>query len=151
MEISLFIWASLYLLVCRIRHYFCPEIMPSVAENGVVAPLPTKSLVLGTSQEKLGLKVWNSLANTLPAPANKDVEFWWGITGYHLAVMIDQAGYSIERQYEVLLFHYQWIVSIFICNDSPCARNSADQLQGPSIGSSTPSRWQSSVQVPHRV
>ncbi|KAH9206690.1 tryptophan dimethylallyltransferase-domain-containing protein [Leptodontidium sp. 2 PMI_412] len=84
--------------------------MPSVAENGVVAPLPTKSLVLGTSQEKLGIKVWNSLVNTLPAPANKDTKFWWGITGYYLAVMIDQAGYSIERQYEVLLFHYQWIV-----------------------------------------
>lgn len=63
-------------------------------------------------QAKPSLKVWNSLVkNCLPPQTNKDVEFWWKITGYHLAVMIDAAGYSVEKQYETLLFHYHWIVS----------------------------------------
>lgn len=58
------------------------------------------------------LKVWNSLVKTcLPPSENKDVEFWWRLTGYHLAAMIDAAGYSVEKQYETLLFHYHWIVS----------------------------------------
>lgn len=58
------------------------------------------------------LKVWHSLVkNCLPPAANKDVEFWWRLTGYHLAVMINAAGYCTEKQYEALLFHYHWIVS----------------------------------------
>ncbi|KAK9414374.1 putative Aromatic prenyltransferase [Seiridium unicorne] len=55
------------------------------------------------------LKVWKSLRKYLPPTDNKDVEFWWNITGYHLAVMIDAACYSPELQYETLLFHYHWI------------------------------------------
>lgn len=51
------------------------------------------------------------MKNCLPIQKNKDVEFWWQLTGYHLAAMIDAAGYSAEKQYEVLLFHYHWIVS----------------------------------------
>ncbi|KAJ6180053.1 hypothetical protein N7519_010514 [Penicillium mononematosum] len=63
------------------------------------------------TQTATPLKVWTSLVKkSLPQPENKDVEFWWNLTGYHLAVMIDAAGYSIEKQYEVLLFHYHWIV-----------------------------------------
>ena len=57
------------------------------------------------------LMVWNSLVKKcLPQSDNKDIEFWWKLTGYHIAVMIEAAGYSIEKQYEVLLFHYHWIV-----------------------------------------
>ena len=41
----------------------------------------------------------------------KDVEFRWRLTRYHLAAMIDAAGYSTEKQYEALPFHYHWIVS----------------------------------------
>jgi hypothetical protein len=64
------------------------------------------------TQTATPLKVWTSLVKrSLPQTENKDVEFWWNLTGYHLAVMIDAAGYSIEKQYEVLLFHYHWIVS----------------------------------------
>ncbi|KAI9677128.1 MAG: hypothetical protein M1822_008237 [Bathelium mastoideum] len=62
-------------------------------------------------QVEVSPKVWNSLVKKcLPPSEDKNVEFWWKITGYHLAVMIDAAGYSPEKQYEVLLFHYHWIV-----------------------------------------
>ena len=40
-----------------------------------------------------------------------DHEYWWQTTGRRLAVMLKEAGYSVNRQYEVLLFHYHWIVS----------------------------------------
>lgn len=55
-------------------------------------------------------KVWQSLRTCL-APKDPDFEFWWQLTGYHLAHMVEAAGYTIERQYEILLFHYSWIVS----------------------------------------
>ncbi|KAL9095873.1 MAG: hypothetical protein Q9165_001870 [Trypethelium subeluteriae] len=56
-------------------------------------------------------KVWTSLVKRcLPPAESRDVDFWWKLTGYHLAVMIDAAGYSLDKQYEVLLFHYHWIV-----------------------------------------
>lgn len=58
------------------------------------------------------LQVWNSLVKKcIPREENEDIRFWWNLTGYHLGVMIDAAGYSLEKQYEVLLFHYHWIVS----------------------------------------
>ncbi|CAG8924602.1 unnamed protein product [Penicillium salamii] len=57
------------------------------------------------------LQVWNSLVKKcIPREENEDIRFWWNLTGYHLGVMIDAAGYSLEKQYEVLLFHYHWIV-----------------------------------------
>ncbi|KAI0904216.1 aromatic prenyltransferase [Ustulina deusta] len=54
-------------------------------------------------------KVWQSLGLCL-APKDYNVRFWWQLTGYHLAHMVDAAGYTIERQYEILLFHYHWII-----------------------------------------
>ncbi|KAI1169931.1 aromatic prenyltransferase [Nemania sp. FL0916] len=54
-------------------------------------------------------KVWESLRNCL-SPGDPDTQFWWQLTGYHLAHMINAAGYPIERQYEILLFHYHWII-----------------------------------------
>ncbi|CAN8095471.1 unnamed protein product [Discula destructiva] len=55
---------------------------------------------------------WASLEETCrsPHPHDRHIEFWWQLTGYQLAKMVDAAGYSVERQYEILLFHYQWIV-----------------------------------------
>jgi hypothetical protein len=58
-------------------------------------------------------KVWQSLVKSCLPPQNRDVEFWWHHTGYQLAKMIEAAGYTVERQYEILLFHYHWIVSTF--------------------------------------
>lgn len=87
------------------------------------------------------LKVWNSLVKKcLPHAENKDVQFWWNLTGYHLAVMIDAAGYSIEKQYEVLLFHYHWIVSNFGTFDMSLhdsGKLMLTRLQGTPIGTGT--------------
>jgi hypothetical protein len=55
--------------------------------------------------------VWLSLQKVIPLQ-DRDVGFWWHHTGYHVACMIDASGYSIEKQYEVLLFHLLWIVSL---------------------------------------
>lgn len=62
--------------------------------------------------------VWKSLVETcLPLGLNRDVDFWWDLTGRHMAQMVEAAGYSVERQYEILLFHYHWIVSNRFIND----------------------------------
>lgn len=64
----------------------------------------------GHIQNQKPSKAWQSLVKTCLPPQDQDVEFWWQLTGYHLAKMIEAADYSIERQYEILLFHYHWIV-----------------------------------------
>lgn len=55
-------------------------------------------------------KVWQSLKTCL-APEDYDIKFWWQLTGYQLAHMVEAAGYTLSKQYEILLFHYHWIVS----------------------------------------
>lgn len=59
-------------------------------------------------------QAWLGLAQCLP-PRDPDTEFWWQTTGGQLATLLEAAGYSVERQYEVLVFHHQWVVS-----DAPC-------------------------------
>ncbi|KAF2799612.1 dimethylallyl tryptophan synthase GliD1 [Melanomma pulvis-pyrius CBS 109.77] len=61
------------------------------------------------SKSKPTTSVWNSLSLWLPS-RNPDYDFWWGLTGPHLAVMLDAADYPTEKQYEMLLFHYHWSV-----------------------------------------
>ncbi|ROV98477.1 hypothetical protein VPNG_08538 [Cytospora leucostoma] len=54
-------------------------------------------------------KAWKSLSQWLP-PRDVDSDYWWKLTGEHLATMLDAAGYTLQRQYDALLFHYHWIV-----------------------------------------
>ncbi|KAJ8107192.1 hypothetical protein ONZ43_g6811 [Nemania bipapillata] len=54
-------------------------------------------------------KVWQSLKTCL-SPRDDDAQFWWRLTGYQLAHMVDAAGYTVERQYEILLFHYHLVI-----------------------------------------
>ncbi|KAI0469319.1 dimethylallyl tryptophan synthase GliD1 [Xylaria cf. heliscus] len=54
-------------------------------------------------------KVWVSVSKCLPH-RDPDSDYWWKLTGAHLATMLDAAGYELQRQYEALLFHYHWIV-----------------------------------------
>ncbi|VUC37198.1 unnamed protein product [Clonostachys rosea] len=52
---------------------------------------------------------WDVLARWLP-PRTPDCDYWWQLTGPHLATMMELAGYGAERQFEALLFHYHWVV-----------------------------------------
>lgn len=57
-------------------------------------------------------KTWDTLTQLLPS-RNHDQDFWWKVTGRQLAVLLEAAGYPIERQYNTLLFHYHWAVWSF--------------------------------------
>ncbi|KAF2017048.1 dimethylallyl tryptophan synthase GliD1 [Aaosphaeria arxii CBS 175.79] len=54
-------------------------------------------------------EAWKALSHCLPK-LNANDEAWWQLTGQHLASLVDAAGYSMEKQYEALLFHYHWTV-----------------------------------------
>ncbi|KAL3459594.1 aromatic prenyltransferase [Aspergillus heterothallicus] len=54
-------------------------------------------------------KAWTRLSQWLP-PRNTDLDYWWNLTGLHLAKMLEAAGYSSDEQLDALLFHYHWIV-----------------------------------------
>lgn len=57
------------------------------------------------------IKAWAALSTFLPS-RGPDCDYWWQLTGMHLASLMEAAGYAIERQYEALLFHYHWMVSL---------------------------------------
>ncbi|KEQ85578.1 aromatic prenyltransferase [Aureobasidium pullulans EXF-150] len=52
---------------------------------------------------------WSKINQWLPARGG-DTDFWWKVTGSHLASMLWQAGYPPETQLEYLLFHHQVVV-----------------------------------------
>ncbi|PFH61329.1 hypothetical protein XA68_17631 [Ophiocordyceps unilateralis] len=53
--------------------------------------------------------VWDTLSSQLPS-RSPECDYWWNLTGMHLARMVEGAGYPIEKQHEALLFHYHWMV-----------------------------------------
>ncbi|KAF5642997.1 hypothetical protein F25303_6369 [Fusarium sp. NRRL 25303] len=53
--------------------------------------------------------VWQKINKWLPRRGARQ-DFWWDVTGRHLATMLHEAGYPLSRQYECLLFHYYVIV-----------------------------------------
>jgi hypothetical protein len=65
------------------------------------------------------LRAWSTIQQYLP-PRNADYDFWWQLTGRHLALLLEKAGYAIERQYEALMFHYHW--SVGECGNSPMSQ-----------------------------
>ncbi|KAL2862204.1 aromatic prenyltransferase [Aspergillus lucknowensis] len=54
-------------------------------------------------------KTWTRISQWLP-PRNADMDYWWKLTGLHLAKMLEAAGYSEDVQVDALIFHYHWIV-----------------------------------------
>lgn len=60
---------------------------------------------------KVQLKAWKALYKYLPG-SNEDHDFWWRLTGRHLASLLEAADYPLEKQYEALLFHYRWTVRL---------------------------------------
>ncbi|KAJ5150459.1 uncharacterized protein N7500_010648 [Penicillium coprophilum] len=74
--------------------------------------------------------VWTRLSQWLP-PRNTDTDYWWKLTGLHLAKMLEAAGYSADEQLDALLFHYHWIVPYL----------------GPSPGPNSSVQWKSLLGV----
>lgn len=58
------------------------------------------------------LPIFDALYRSLPAGTD-DEQFWWKLTGRHLARMMLEAGYPEARQVECLLFHRFTIVPTF--------------------------------------
>ena len=63
-----------------------------------------------TCKDGQSTQAWRALSQYLPT-RNPDSDYWWWLTGRHLAALVEAAGYPIEKQYEALLFHYHWMVS----------------------------------------
>lgn len=55
-------------------------------------------------------EAWTQLAQYMP-PVNADQDYWWQLTGRHLASLVEAAGYPLDKQYQALVFHYHWTVS----------------------------------------
>lgn len=70
----------------------------------------TNGIIPSTTKNGQSTQAWRALSQYLPA-RDTDSDYWWGLTGRHLAAIVEAAGYSIEKQYEALLFHYHWTVS----------------------------------------
>ena len=74
------------------------------------------ALTNGTALQQLTLKdgqstqAWRAVSQYLLS-RNSDNDYWWQLTGRHLAAIVEAAGYPIEKQYEALLFHYHRAVS----------------------------------------
>ncbi|EED13315.1 cytochrome P450, putative [Talaromyces stipitatus ATCC 10500] len=80
---------------------------------------------------KLQLKAWKTLSKYLHG-SNEDQEYWWKLTGRHVASLLEAAEYPLEKQYECLFFHYRWT----------CFSKVPDM--GPAPGSDgLPTKWKS--------
>ncbi|KAL2787217.1 aromatic prenyltransferase [Aspergillus keveii] len=54
-------------------------------------------------------KAWTRLSQWLPSRTS-DLDYWWKLTGSHLAKILHAADYSDDEQVDALLFHYHYIV-----------------------------------------
>ncbi|KAI0449666.1 dimethylallyl tryptophan synthase GliD1 [Xylaria acuta] len=63
-------------------------------------------------------ETWTALSQWLPS-RNFDCDYWWQLTGRHLAKLLQAAGYSDSKQHEALVFHYHWIVPYL--GPAPCS------------------------------
>ena len=63
-----------------------------------------------TQSSNHSTQAWRRLAQYLPS-RDVDSDFWWMYSGQHLALLLEEAGYPVEKQVESLLFFYHWGVS----------------------------------------
>lgn len=70
----------------------------------------TNGATKASSLEGNSTPVWRRLTQYLPS-RDPDTDFWWKYSGLHLALMLEEAGYSPDKQMEGLLFFYHWGVS----------------------------------------
>lgn len=65
-----------------------------------------------TNERKHTTEAWNALNNECLPSRGRNLDYWWQLTGFHLANMVEGAGYSVQKQYQALLFHYHCVVRI---------------------------------------
>lgn len=88
------------------------------------------------SDSRLQLQAWKALSKYLHG-TNEDQEYWWKVTGRHVASLLEAAEYPLEKQFECLLFHYRWTVSLAFPSPEDWATNfinvfvMKDPLHGP--------------------
>lgn len=97
--------------------------------------------------------VWESVSKWLPS-VSPSRDYWWRLTGPHLATLVSMAGYTTEKQYEALLFYYHWIVSWLLCLEEYAIPLSANvmvlrlnQAPDPVYGTCTRSQRRLAVEV----
>ncbi|KAK2006473.1 aromatic prenyltransferase [Colletotrichum eremochloae] len=59
-------------------------------------------------QNSTGILVLPSVSKWLPS-RDEHSDYWWNMAGPHFSVLLENAGYSIQAQYEILLFIYHHI------------------------------------------
>lgn len=62
-----------------------------------------------TTNADAQLSIYNSVSRFMPM-GNEDEAFWWGLVGRHVAIMMHEADYTVERQVQLLLFHRYRII-----------------------------------------
>lgn len=101
---------------------------------------------MNSSVAKQPSAVWESVSKWLPS-VSPSRDYWWRVTGPHLAALVSMAGYTTEQQYEALLFYYHWIVSWSLSPEDHAVLFSAhvmilrlNQAPDPVYGTGTRSR-----------
>ena len=90
-------------------------------------------------------EAWQVLSKYLP-PVNSDRDYWWQLTGRHVAALVEAADYPIDKQYEALIFHYHWTVSLI--HSVPLKSSNTNRFKVPYMGprpkaDGTPATWKS--------
>ncbi|KAF4461269.1 dimethylallyl tryptophan synthase 1 [Fusarium albosuccineum] len=65
--------------------------------------------VQSTLSSKKPTNTWETLSRYLPS-RNEDLDYWWSRIGPQAALVLEKAGYSVQGQYDALLFLYHWIM-----------------------------------------
>ncbi|KAL9123288.1 MAG: hypothetical protein Q9187_000160 [Circinaria calcarea] len=94
------------------------EVVRGLSPNEAGSIKPTSSEICARNDVPVTslTSIWSMVSRWLPS-RNADCDYWWQLTGPHLAVMLFEAGYSVHDQYEGMLFHYHTVVPRL----GPCA------------------------------
>ncbi|KAK1992231.1 aromatic prenyltransferase [Colletotrichum falcatum] len=81
-------------------------------------------------QDVTGNLVLTSVSKWLPS-RDEHSDYWWNMAGAHLSALLHNAGYTIQAQYETLLFFYHQIAPKI--GASPLSKNPSRQDSGLSL------------------
>lgn len=57
-----------------------------------------------------GAQPWILINRCFTQDADSDFRFWWRTTGLPFAILLQKAGYTVDHQYQSLLFYYYYVV-----------------------------------------